>query len=111
MQAGITLTALTPDFTMTGIPGQTVQSGPVTYNVETDNLKGYTVTVLSDSATMDPLGASPDVIPIADLTVRETGTTADTAMSNTAAVNVHTDLGQREVLPVVERDDDLVALG
>ena len=75
VESGITLTALTSSFTLTGTPGATVQSAaPVTYNVETNNVAGYAVFVEADTATMKgalPLNA--DVINVGDLTVRETG--------------------------------------
>ena len=87
--SGITLTALTPSFSLTGTPGATVQSGAVTYNVETNNAAGYTVTVVSASSTLFPAVANGDTIPIGDLTVRETGTTPYAAMSDTGAVTVH----------------------
>jgi hypothetical protein len=97
--AGITLTDLTPAFTLTGIPGATVGTGatPVTYTVETNNTTGYTVTVQSATATMVPtLVGNADSIPIADLTVRESGTTVYspvTAVGGTA-VRVHSQTGR-----------------
>jgi hypothetical protein len=90
VESGITLTALTGSFDLTGTPGATVQSVPVTYNVETNNPTGYTVTVLSASSTMDPAVPNGDSIPIADLTVRETGPGAYSAVSSTVGVPVHT---------------------
>jgi hypothetical protein len=92
VQSGITLTALTPAFTLTGTPGATVATTtPVTYNVETNNVTGYTVTVQSATATMLPADtvANPDTIPIGDLTVRESLTTAYTAVNATTGVIVH----------------------
>lgn len=90
--SGITLTDLTDSFTLTGIPGATVgTTTPVTYNVETNNETGYTVTVQSDDAEMlpaDPV-ANPDTIPIGDLTVRESGLGAYTPVSAVDGVVVH----------------------
>ncbi len=94
--SGITMTGLTPSFTLTGAPGATV-SGPaaVTFNVETNNVAGYAVTVQSTTATMDPaLGGNLDTIPIADLTVRETGGGAYTPVSDLTTVTVHTQPGR-----------------
>lgn len=87
--SGITLTALTPSFTLTGAPGATVQSGNVDYNVETNNAAGYTVKVTSTTATMAPVGTSQDNIAIGVLTVREAAG-AYTAMNAVAGVTVHT---------------------
>jgi len=94
--SGITLTGLTPAFLLAGAPGVTVQNqAPVTYNVETNSDTGYTVTVQSATATMVPAdqAANLDTIPIAALTVRETGTTAYAAVT-TGIVVVH-DQGAR----------------
>lgn len=90
---GITMTGLTESFTLTGTPGQTVtEDGVVTFNVETNNVGGYGVTVQSQDATMLPANTvtNTDSIEIADLTVRETGDTAFLPLSSTAPVSVHT---------------------
>jgi hypothetical protein len=89
--SGITLTALTPSFTLTGTPGATVGTPtPVTYTVETNNSTGYTVTVQSATATMTPaISGNTDSIPIGVLTVRESGAGAFspvTAIGGTAVV-------------------------
>jgi hypothetical protein len=76
VDSGITLTSLTSAFMLTGTPGATVSTGePVTYNVETNNVTGYTVSVQAAGSTMLPENtvANADTIPIADLTVRESG--------------------------------------
>lgn len=90
--SAIGLTALTPDFLLTGLPGATVAGlGAVTMNVSTNNLAGYAVTVQSASATLDPAAVgNPDTIPIGALSVRETGSTAYTPVSDAAPVTVHT---------------------
>jgi hypothetical protein len=89
----ITLTGLTTNFTLSGIPGANpATNGAVVMNVETNNLAGYNVTVESAAATMTPpvhTIVNPDSIPIAALTVRETGTTPYLAMSATGPVTVH----------------------
>jgi hypothetical protein len=94
---GITLTDLTASFTLTGTPGATVATGstPVTYNVETNNETGYTVTVQSTTGDMVPADgvANPDTIPIGVLTVRETGGGAYQPVTSTTSgdpVLVHT---------------------
>ncbi|GLZ39295.1 hypothetical protein Acsp05_29190 [Actinokineospora sp. NBRC 105648] len=89
--SAITLTNLTPDFTLTGLPGATVaQSGIVTFTVTTNNLAGYAVTVQSRTPALAPTASgNTDSIPISALSVRETGTTPYTPLSNTAPVTVH----------------------
>ena len=91
VSSAITLTNLTPTFTLTGIPGQTVDNvlAPVTFNVLTNNTAGYAVTVQSETATMVPAIANGDSIAIAALGVRETGTTPYSPMSSTVPVTVH----------------------
>lgn len=92
VQSDITLTGLTDQFTLTGLPNSTAAlTSAVTMNVETNNVAGYTVTVQSASDSLDPADpvANPDVIPIGALSVRETGTTGYTPVSDAAAVTVH----------------------
>lgn len=87
----ITLSGLTPSFTMAGDPNTTVTAAaPVTMNVLTNNRTGYTVTVQAAGLTMAPVTiGNTDSIPIANLKVRETGTTTYTPLSNIAPVTVH----------------------
>lgn len=88
----IALTALTTAFTITGAPLATVaEVGAVTMNVDTNNLAGYAVTVQAAAATLVAVTppANADTIPIAALSVRETGTTPYTPLSSTAPVTVH----------------------
>jgi hypothetical protein len=89
---GITLTGLTSSFLLTGAPGATVSgAGIVAYNVETNNVAGYAVTVESTSATLQPAGGGNlDSIPIAALTVRQSGAGSYSPLSNSTAVTVHT---------------------
>ena len=92
VSTGITMTGLTGSVTLTGAPGATVQgAAPVAYNVETNNVAGYAVTVGATAATLlPPLPlVNTDSIPITALTIRE-GTGAYTALSNTVVVPVHT---------------------
>jgi hypothetical protein len=87
----IALTALTPTFNLPGNPGSTVTGGgAVTFNVQTNNLAGYTVTVESATPVLSPPTGNPDSIPIGNLSVRETGTGTFTALSNIIPVVVHT---------------------
>jgi hypothetical protein len=93
VESSILLTALTPSFLLTGIPGATVGPAVVTYNVETNNTAGYSVTVQSQVAAMVPAsGTNADRIPIGALSVKETvgGTyspvTAATQVVHTQAV-------------------------
>ncbi len=92
--SSIVLSGLTTDFTLSGIPGATV-AGPaaVIFNVETNNLAGYAVTVQSQTATMEATAAgNVDSIPIGALSVRETGTTPYFPVSEDPleTVTVHT---------------------
>jgi hypothetical protein len=68
----IALTDLSPSFTLSGNPGDTVSTGatPVTMTVTTNNFAGYTVTV--EPATANLVGAIPgntDTVPADDLEV------------------------------------------
>jgi hypothetical protein len=79
----ITLTALTQAFTLSGIPGATVEElAAVTMRVTTNNAAGYTVTVapLSDAMTGATAG-NADTIPTSDLNVRLTGGGAYTPLA------------------------------
>lgn len=89
--AGLTMTGLTPSFTLTGAPGATVAGlGAVIFNVETNNPTGYSVTVDTAAATLAPATVgNTDSIPIAALTVRETGTGTYSPLGS-GAVQVHT---------------------
>lgn len=88
---GITLTGLTPSFTLSGAPGATVTGlAAVSFNVETNNVAGYAVTVLSRSADMVSADQdNSDVIPIGTLKVRAEGGTLWSPLSNSVAVTVH----------------------
>jgi hypothetical protein len=87
----ITLSGVTPSFTLTGDPETTVtQNGAVALNVKTNNQTGYTVTVQADAANLT--GATPgntDVIPVSSIGVRDAGGGAFTALSAAAPVTVH----------------------
>ena len=84
--SSITLGGLTPDFTLTGLPGSTVTgNAAVSYTVTTNNVGGYTVGVQAATATLDPVGTSPDTIPIGDLQVKDASGTY-TPLSDTSAV-------------------------
>jgi hypothetical protein len=89
VSSGIALTGLTSGFTVDGAPG-TTDSAPaaVSFNVETNNVLGYAVTVQSTGATMLGTGVNADTIPISALTVRQTGAGAYQPLSNTAAKTV-----------------------
>lgn len=91
VDSAITMTGLTPSFTLTGIPGATVDTAlvPVTFNVQTNSIGGYSVTVESATPTLVGTGGNTDSIPIGALSVRETGTTPFTALSNGATATVH----------------------
>ena len=96
--SSISLTGLTPSFTLTGLSGATVAGlDAVAYNVATNNLAGYAVTVQSQTATMvaDTAG-NTDSIPIGALSARDgaaTGTFTYAPVAGPAATDgttVHT---------------------
>jgi hypothetical protein len=89
--SALTLTGLTPSFQLSGIPGSTQTGlGAVTFNVATNNIAGYAVTVQSAATTMVGTGTNTETIPIGALTVRETGATTYNPLSATTPVTVHT---------------------
>lgn len=92
VQSAIALTGLTDSFIITGVPGGTQELvGAATYRVATNNFAGYAVAVQAEAATLAPVRpTNTDSIPIANLKVRETGTTAYTSVSNVTPVTVHT---------------------
>jgi hypothetical protein len=81
----ITLTGLTASFTLSGRPGQVITSiGAVTMTVTTNNFAGYAVTVQAASPNLTgAIGGNTDTVPVGALTVRATGGSAYTALSNT----------------------------
>jgi hypothetical protein len=92
VQEGIALTGLTPSFTLTGPPGTTVTgSSAVSYNVETNDPAGYTVTVqAAGSALLPETTGNTDTIPIGDLLVNDHGAGSPLALSAATPVTVHT---------------------
>ncbi|HEX8094589.1 hypothetical protein [Jatrophihabitans sp.] len=96
VQASITLSGLTPAFTLTGAPGATATgSAAVTMKVTTNNTLGYTVGVQAAAATMPGATAgNTDTIPVSALTVKENTGATYTALSATAAVTVHSQNGK-----------------
>ncbi|MEU4536425.1 putative Ig domain-containing protein [Streptosporangium sp. NPDC023825] len=87
----ITLIDLTSAFTLTGKPDSTVRGNQlVTMTVITNSFDGYTVTVraASPELTSDQPG-NDSTIPIGNLRVRETGTSAFQPLSTTVPVLVH----------------------
>jgi hypothetical protein len=67
--SALTLTDLTPTFTLTGVAGS-IPTADVTYTVTTNNLDGYTVSVSSATDALNPpveTPVNPDTIPIASL--------------------------------------------
>jgi hypothetical protein len=92
VSSSITLSGLTNAFTLTGAPGVTATTTtPVTMNVKTNQLTGYTVTVQANAAIMTgATTGNTDTIPVSALTVRETGSTPYLPLSSTVPVLVHT---------------------
>lgn len=92
----VTLSGLTPSFTMAGDPSTTVTApSAVAMTVTTNNRTGYTVSVQA-AATMAPVTAgNTDSIPIANLKVKETGSAGGyTSLSATTPVTVHSQAGK-----------------
>jgi hypothetical protein len=96
VQASITLSGLTPAFTLTGAPGATATgAAAVTMKVTTNNTLGYTVGVQAAAATMTGATAgNTDTIPVSALTVKENTGATYTALSATTAVTVHSQNGK-----------------
>jgi hypothetical protein len=93
VQNAITLTGLTPSFTLTGLPNTTAfENGIVDFVVETNNLAGYAVTVTAADDELLPANttSNTDTIPVEALSVRETGATTYTPLDDTTPVTVHT---------------------
>jgi hypothetical protein len=91
VSSGITLlTGLTPSFKLAGAPGTVVTgAAAVQFNVETNNVAGYAVTVQPAKDVLLPiLGGNPDFIPIGALTVKGDSATY-TPLSFTTPVTVH----------------------
>ncbi|MFJ2030381.1 fibronectin type III domain-containing protein [Streptosporangium sp. NPDC087985] len=87
----INLTDLTSSFTLSGHPDSTVRNnGAVTMTVTTNSFNGYTVTVEAASSELTSGQPGNDAtIPIGNLRVRESGTSAFQAISATTPVIVH----------------------
>jgi hypothetical protein len=98
---GITMTGLSSGFTLAGAPGAVDTDNTVTYNVETNNVAGYTVTVKSENAAFVGTGLNTDTIPIGTLKVVDhNGDLAD--VSSSATTLVHTQSGRS-----IDGGDDL----
>ncbi|GAA5769112.1 hypothetical protein [Streptosporangium roseum] len=68
----ITLTDLTPSFTLTGRPRQTVDTAdPVSFTVTTNNFAGYTVTVFPATGELLGTAGNPETIPVSSLLVEQ----------------------------------------
>lgn len=80
----ITLSGLTPAFTLTGAPGATVtDTGAVAFNVLTNDIAGYNVTVQSNGTALAPTTVgNTDSIPMAALTVSNGGANSFAPISN-----------------------------
>lgn len=87
----LSLTDLTPAFTLAGAPGDTAeQEDAVTMTVTTNSFGGYAVTVQAAQDAMDPqTPGHADRIPIELLEVRENGTSDFSPLSADHALTVH----------------------
>ncbi|GLZ42378.1 hypothetical protein Acsp05_60020 [Actinokineospora sp. NBRC 105648] len=87
----LTLSGLTPSFTLTGLPGSTVSAdGVVTMTVTTNSSSGYAVTVRATGAVLAP--ATPGntaSIPVGLLGVRENGAGEFRGLSADTPLVVH----------------------
>ncbi len=87
----ITMTGLTPSFTLSGVPHATVSSnGAVTMTVITNSPNGYQVTVQAATAAFS--GSAPGnttTIPVGQILVRESGTPGFRALSAITPLVVH----------------------
>ena len=84
----LTLTGLTPSFTLSGLPNTTVTGlGATSMTVTTNSAGGYVVTVQATTGTLAPaiLGNS-DSIPISALSVGDSGTTLFTEVPGPAGL-------------------------
>jgi hypothetical protein len=90
--SAIAITALTPGFTLTGVPGDTPAAiGAVTMDVFSNNATGYNVTVQAAGPNLvGAIAGNADVIPVTDLSVEETGAGPYLPLSSTAATTVYT---------------------
>ena len=85
----ILLSDLVNGFTLTGVPGATVDGiGAVSLTVVTNSPAGYTVTVQAGSPVLVGSGTGAS-IPISALKVRESGTTTFQPLSSTVSVPIH----------------------
>ena len=92
VSSSITLTGLTGEFTLEGLPGATIaDEDAVAFNVNTNNIGGYNVTVQAETPTLVPtVETNTDSIPIRNLSVRDATKTEYTPLSNTTALVVNT---------------------
>ncbi|MFJ6943185.1 hypothetical protein ACISU4_00735 [Streptomyces wuyuanensis] len=90
-QQPITMSGLTPGFSLAGSPNQVVfREGAVTLRVRTPDRDGYSVSVRAENPAMRPVrGRNPDRIPVERLAVRKTGTETFQSLSSSSAVTVH----------------------
>jgi len=93
--SSILRSALTPSFTLNGLPGAIMTGlAAVTMNVSTNSLGGYAVTVLAAGQVLSATDAgNPDSIPMAALQVRESAEGDNgsfTSLSDAGSVSVHT---------------------
>lgn len=90
----ITLSGLTPAFTLSGPPSVVVTAnGAVTMNVQTNSPGGYTVTVQPAQGTLVGTGGNTETIPIGQLKVRESGKTLFGSLPAAQALTVHSQTG------------------
>jgi len=108
VNSAIVLTMLDESFTLTGIPGESPsQDDAVDYEVFTNNTSGYNVTVQPEAANLvASRTGNTDVIPIADLSVKESTSATFLALNAAAPVQIWTQDGRSTEAPGDPHSDD-----
>jgi hypothetical protein len=106
--SAIILSDLTPSFTLTGVPGdRPVDLDAVTFDVFTNNITGYNVTVQPENAFLVATNTiNTDSIPISDISVRDCCTIDWTPLNASSPVTVHRQSTRSAALPGDELSND-----
>jgi hypothetical protein len=106
--SAIILSNLTPSFTLTGVPGdQPVDLDAVTFDVFTNNITGYNVTVQPEDAVLAATNSiNTDSIPISDISVRDCCTIDWTPLDASSPITVHNQSDRSAPLPGDELSND-----
>jgi hypothetical protein len=106
--SAIILSNLTPSFTLTGVPGdKPVDLDAVTFDVFTNNITGYNVTVQPEDAVLAATNSiNTDSIPISDISVRDCCTIDWTPLDASSPITVHNQSARSAPLPGDELSND-----